>query len=246
MPPGLQFNSPRPPASPQGLLVILSGALLCSLVGISLAPSPWVWPASSAGLAADSATPDPGTWPASTLDRPLITADTAVRVTVYPQRFALAPGQSGQACAFFQFADGKIGRRSGDAVVAACDSIWRAEWSPALRAVSLSQQLAIDARCATEWAASGGVIAGDGWFRSGGFPGEYRLSATSAAGPCPAAGQSPAGMLHRRWRITHHPGGGLTLSIDPRGEWNTMADLLAWRIESPLRAMGNQVAWAGR
>jgi len=170
----------------------------------------------------------------------------AVRVFVYPGHLILTPGQTQQACAYFQFPDGTVGRRSADMMVAACDSIWRGRWKPAARAVTLSQQLAIDARCPTEWSATGGTVGEEGLYHPAGAMGEFQLAAESPGAPCPGASQPPAGMTHRRWRVSHRPGGGVTLAVDPRGEWNTMADLLAWRVEAPFQPAVPQLASVGR
>jgi hypothetical protein len=233
----------RPPA----LFVALAGVVVCSVVAISLAANPWVWPTPPDDLGGFAPVPRLDSPAPASFGVPLAGAAPAVRIMVYPHRFALAPGQTQQACAFFQFSDRKVGRRSADALIPACDSIWRTRWRPATRAVALSQQLAIDARCPTEWSASGGIVGASGLFRPGQqIPGEYRLAAESPAGPCPGSTQPPAGLIHRRWRISYRAGGGVTLTIDPHGEWNTTADLMAWRVEAPFQAAEPQLASMGR
>jgi hypothetical protein len=161
---------------------------------------------------------------------------------VYPKTLQASPGARQQACSFFVFPDGKVGRRSPDAIVPACDSTYRARWRPTTRALSLAQQMTIDVRCPTTWTATGGPVSPTGVYTPGRTLGDFRLVGSSAIGPCLVA--DTVGVVHRRWRVLYLAGGVIRFVIDSTGEWNTVADLLARRLEPAPEGASPRLAWS--
>jgi hypothetical protein len=239
-------SNPHRPVHPVVPTMIMAGALL--LAGVA---SETGWPARSANdlvvVGVPGGRPDLATTPPGGVSiLPPVSAEAPLRLIVHPRRLELGPGVSQQMCLFFGFPDGKVGRRSSDVLIPQCDSSWREMWPDETRDLTLAQQVAIDGRCPTLWSASGGRISASGSYTPGGVPGGYSVVAISPDGPCRHAGGEVLGSLHRRWRVVHDASGDTRLIIDPNGEWNTMADLLAERLRPDGRPPPVQLAFSRR